>query len=132
MAIFLYQTFPESNIIAKSSQTNDVQSSTPTVPFNSNGEQIFKQNCASCHAINKEVVGPALAGVLKRGPWAQDKKKIYAWIYNPPKFMAKNVYTQELKAKYGVMMPLFPNLSEKEIDEIFDYIKSGTPEVIVN
>lgn len=130
MGIFLFKTFPESGI-DKNSPTiidNDPNAN----PISSKGEKIFKQNCASCHAINKDVAGPALAGVLNRGSWVQDKKNIYAWIHNPLNFMSKNAYTQGLKAKYGVMMTPFPNLSEKEIDEILDYIKIGAPEVVVN
>jgi hypothetical protein len=87
-----------------------------------NGEQLFKQNCASCHAIDKDVTGPALGGVLNRGPWAEDKKNLYAWVHNPPGFMAKNPYTQTLKAKYQVMMTGFPQLKENEIDAIIDYV----------
>src|SRR6476469_7933572 len=87
-----------------------------------NGEQLFKQNCASCHAIDKDVTGPALGGVLNRGPWAEDKKNLYAWVHNPPGFMAKDKYTQGLKAKYQVMMTGFPQLKENEIDAIIDYV----------
>ena len=64
-----------------------------------NGEQLFKQNCASCHAIDKDITGPALGGVLNSGPWAEDKKNLYEWIHNPPGFIAKDKYTQDLKAK---------------------------------
>ena len=87
-----------------------------------NGEQLFKQNCASCHAIDKDVTGPALAGVAERGPWAEDKKNLYQWVHNPAGFMAKNPYTQALKAKYGVMMTGFPQLKENEIDAIIGYV----------
>lgn len=87
-----------------------------------NGEQLFKQNCASCHAIDKDITGPGLAGVLNRGPWAEDKKHLYEWIHNPAGFMAKDPYTQALKAKYGVMMTGFPQLKENEIDAIIDYV----------
>ena len=30
------------------------------------GAKLFKANCASCHAINQKVVGPALKGVYNR------------------------------------------------------------------
>jgi len=87
-----------------------------------NGEQLFKQNCASCHAIDKDVTGPALGGVLNRGPWAEDKKNLYEWVHNPPGFMAKNAYTQGLKSKFGVMMTPFPQLKNEEIDAIINYV----------
>jgi cytochrome c551/c552 len=86
------------------------------------GVQLFKQNCASCHAIDKDVTGPDLSGVLNLGPWAEDKKHLYELIQNPAGFMAKDKYTQGLKAKYGVMMTGFPQLKENEIDAIIDYV----------
>lgn len=87
-----------------------------------NGEQLFKQNCASCHAIDKVLTGPALGGVLNRGPWAEDKKNIYDWVQNPSAFMAKDAYTQQLKDQYRMPMPGFPQLKENEIDAIINYV----------
>ena len=86
------------------------------------GQQLFKQNCASCHAIDKVLAAPALGGVLNRGPWAEDKKNLYAWIHNPAGFMAKDAYTQGLKAQFGAVMPPFAQLKENEIDAIIDYV----------
>lgn len=89
------------------------------------GATIFQQNCASCHAINKDLTGPRLAGVESRGPWA-DRKQLYAWIHNPAKFMQTDPYTQGLKQQYGgVVMTGFPQLSEKEIDAIIDYVNKA-------
>ncbi len=91
------------------------------------GQALFQQNCASCHAVNKELTGPALAGVETRGPWT-DRKQLYAWIHNPAKYMANDPYAQGLKASHGnVLMTAFPQLSEKEIDAILDYIKKTPP-----
>ncbi|WP_153797619.1 c-type cytochrome [Foetidibacter luteolus] len=91
------------------------------------GKAIFSANCASCHALNRDLTGPALAGVEDRGPWG-DRKKLYAWIHNPTGFMATDAYTADLKKKFNnnVMTP-FPQLSEKEIDAILDYIKTAPP-----
>jgi cytochrome c2 len=86
------------------------------------GQQLFKQNCASCHAIDKVLAAPALGGVLNRGPWAEDKKNLYSWIHNPAGFMAKDPYTQGLKAQFGAVMPPFAQLKENEIDAIIDYV----------
>ena len=37
------------------------------------GQTLFKNNCAVCHAVHEQVVGPALAGVHERRPlpWLQ-------------------------------------------------------------
>ena len=101
------------------------------VSYAQNGQQLFSQNCASCHAINKRLTGPALEGVLDRGPW-KDKKKLYAWIHNPAGFMKDDPYTQGLHKEYGVMMTPFPGLTTDEIDAIFTYIASVKPETTPN
>jgi mono/diheme cytochrome c family protein len=95
------------------------------------GRAIFQDNCASCHSVFKDLTGPALGGVTTRGPWT-DRKKLYDWVHNPTKFMNTDPYTQGLKQKFGnaVMTP-FPQLSEKEIDAVIDYVektfKAGPP-----
>jgi len=87
-----------------------------------NGEQLFKQNCASCHSIFKAVVGPPLANFEEHGPWA-DRNKLYEWIANPPAFMAKDQYSKGLQQEFGTVMQAFGDqLSHKDIDAIVDYI----------
>ena len=89
------------------------------------GASIFQQNCASCHAINKDLTGPRLAGIESRGPWS-DRKKLYDWIHNPAKFMQTDAYTKALKDQYGgVLMTAFPQLSDKEIDAIVTYVNKA-------
>ena len=91
------------------------------------GKALFQTNCASCHAINKDLTGPALAGVESRGPWG-DRKKLYAWIHNPSAFAKSDTYAADLLKKYSpVVMTAFPQLTEKEIDAILDYIKTPPP-----
>jgi mono/diheme cytochrome c family protein len=86
------------------------------------GGTLFKNNCASCHGVTKALTGPALAGLESRGPWS-DRKKLYQWVHNPPDFMKSDKYTSDLKAQYGnIPMTPFPQLSEKDIDAIVDYI----------
>jgi len=85
------------------------------------GMSLFADNCASCHSIFKTIVGPALANFEKRGPW-NDRKKLYAWIHNPAKFMSDDVYTKSLRSKYGISMTSFPDLRENDIDAIANYI----------
>ncbi len=92
-----------------------------------NGQQLFQQNCASCHGVNKALTGPALAGVESRGPWS-DRKELIKWINNPAKYMQNDPYTQGLKAQYGnVVMTAFPQFSDKEVDAILQYINSVPP-----
>lgn len=89
--------------------------------FAQDGTALFRSNCASCHALNKNLTGPALAGFNTRGPWS-DRKQLHSWVHNPVAFMAKDPYTQGLKAQFNSMMQSFPNLADKEIDAIAEYI----------
>jgi mono/diheme cytochrome c family protein len=87
------------------------------------GKSLFSQNCASCHAVNKKLTGPALAGVEDRWP---DKKNLYAWIKNNQSFLKTgDAYANKLYNEYNkTAMNLFPNLSDKDIDAILAYIKT--------
>jgi mono/diheme cytochrome c family protein len=93
-----------------------------------NGKQLFQTNCQSCHAINKKLSGPALAGVMERGPWSENKENIYAWVHNPGAFIPTTAYTKALQAEYGQIMPGFPQLSNEDIDAIIEYINTPAPE----
>jgi len=88
------------------------------------GKSLFQQNCQSCHALDKRLTGPALRGAMGRGPWG-DRKNLYAWVHNPAAFMAKDPYTQGLKAEYGIVMQAFPDFTEKQIDALADYISTA-------
>ncbi len=94
--------------------------------YSQDGKQLFQQNCQSCHAIDKKLTGPALRGVMERGPWA-DKKNLYDWIHNPAAFIPTTPYTKALQAEYGSIMPSFTQLTEKDIDAIITYIESAPP-----
>jgi mono/diheme cytochrome c family protein len=92
-----------------------------TKPVNQAGMKLFKNNCAACHAVNKDLTGPALAGVEKR---ITDKKLIYAWIRNPPLVASQNKYFADLRKKYGILMAPF-SLTDNEIDAILEYIQQA-------
>ena len=42
------------------------------------GKKLFKANCASCHKLDKKLVGPALGGVTER----RSEAWLLAWIRN--------------------------------------------------
>ncbi|MFY8166407.1 MAG: c-type cytochrome [Sediminibacterium sp.] len=87
------------------------------------GKALFQQNCASCHAVNKKLTGPALAGVEER--WSE-KKNLYAWIKNSAAYLKTgDPYANKLYEEYNkVAMNNFPGLADADIDAILAYIKT--------
>jgi len=80
--------------------------------------------CASCHNVLKKGTGPALAGLEERHKWA-DHKELLAWINNPAAYMAKDSYTQGLKAEYGSMMTAFADVTLQDVDNIVAYVNEA-------
>src|SRR5215471_18313660 len=80
--------------------------------FAQDGHALFQANCASCHSVNKKVVGPALAGVEDR--WT-DPKMLHDWIHNNQKVLQSGyAYAVSLYNEYNkTPMNVFPNLTDK-------------------
>lgn len=72
----------------------------------------------------KKGTGPALAGLEERHKWA-DHKELLAWINNPAAYMAKDPYTQGLKAEYGSMMTAFADVTLQDVDNIVAYVNEA-------
>lgn len=96
-----------------------------TLSFSSiaqDGEKLFRANCASCHKLDKKVVGPALAGVQDR--W-ESEEALIAWIQNSQQYLADNPgdgYAADLFAEYNnSIMPAMP-ISNEEVKAILGYI----------
>jgi mono/diheme cytochrome c family protein len=127
MAIFLYKTFPESDMDKKQAATVDIsQTEVVNQPFEFSDEEIegkalFEKNCNTCHTINK--TDNFLVGFENRGPWG-DRRELYKWIRNPQDYTLHDAtgYTKGLKEKYGVSMPPSPKLSGRDIDKIIGYL----------
>lgn len=88
------------------------------------GKDIFTTRCASCHNVNKVLTGPALAGVHER--------RSMEWIIN-------FVHSSQTMVKKGdkdavalfekfnkIPMPDHPDLTEENIKNVVEYIKSET------
>lgn len=90
-------------------------------PEAQHGDALFKANCTQCHAVNEQVVGPALAGITKRRPIAW----IIPWVHNSAKVVASgDEYAVALYSKFQKQqMPSF-QLSDKDIKDIVAYIES--------
>ena len=93
-------------------------------PLPEAGKTIFSGRCAACHSVNKQLTGPALAGV-------SDRRSI-EWI-------VKFVQSSQTMVKSGdkdavslfaqfnrIPMPDHADLTSDDIKNIVEYIKSET------
>ena len=94
------------------------------------GEQLFKQKCASCHAIAKSVTSPALAYISRLRP----QKWLFDYTRNNPEIMhSGDPYANCLSKQYGkTPMPASPEMSSEDLNKLYTYIdnesyKSGLP-----
>jgi cytochrome c551/c552 len=87
------------------------------------GHALFSANCASCHKVDAKLVGPALSGVEDRWP---SRAKIHEWVHNSTKVIQSgDPYAVNLFNQYNkTQMTPFPQLSDKDVDAILDYVKS--------
>lgn len=87
------------------------------------GKAIFTTQCATCHALDKVLTGPALRGVEYRGPW-NERQNLFAFTRNTGAFIPLTSYTKCLAAEFGgQIMPGFPQLPDDELNSVYDYIR---------
>ncbi|WP_036382466.1 cytochrome c3 family protein [Muricauda sp. MAR_2010_75] len=95
------------------------------------GKQLFNQNCAACHALDRKMTGPALANVEQRlaDDEGLDKEWLYAWIKNSPGMISSgDAYANKIYAEYNqAAMTPFPTLSNEDIDNILAYTAAPPP-----
>ncbi len=83
------------------------------------GKSLFNANCAACHKLNKNLIGPALAGVSAK----YEKEWLYSWIKNSNAMIksgderAVAIWEEWNKAA----MNAFPQLTNMDIDNILAY-----------
>ena len=93
------------------------------------GKSLFNANCAACHKLNKNLVGPKLAGVTDK----YEKEWLYTWIKNSSAMIksgderAVAVWEEWNK----LAMNAFPQLSNDDIDNILAYT-DYKPEPVVS
>lgn len=91
----------------------------------SNGEKLFKANCTACHALDKQLVGPALGGVVARLKTEQNLETdwLHKWIKDNKSLRESgDKYANEVYEKFNkTQMLAFPNLTDADIDDILEY-----------
>ena len=90
-----------------------------------NGEKLFKANCTACHALDKQMVGPALGGVVDRLKKEQnlDTDWLHKWIKDNKSLRESgDKYAIEVYEKFNkTEMLAYPNLTDQDINDILEY-----------
>ena len=93
------------------------------------GRKLYNNLCASCHKLDRKLIGPALAGVTER----RENDWLKAWIKNNAALRASG--DRDAIAIFneynGSVMSAFPQLSDSQIDDILYYTDVGDPEPVV-
>ena len=87
------------------------------------GKKLFKSLCASCHKLDRKLIGPALGGVEER----RENDWLKAWIKNNAELRASgDADAIAIFEEYnGSNMTAFPQLSDKNVDDILYYTTVG-------
>jgi cytochrome c551/c552 len=98
-----------------------------SIPPTDEGKMLFTSRCASCHNVNKVIVGPALAGVSER----HTEDWIIHFVHSSQTVIKGGDKTAvALYEKFNkVPMPDHLDLSPESIRGILAYIKSETKAV---
>jgi mono/diheme cytochrome c family protein len=88
------------------------------------GRKIFKDKCASCHALDRNSTGPALTAKVNE----LDEAFLLKWIKNAPALIASGDPTAVEASKFSPSeMTAFPTLTDDQIKNIIAYAKAGEP-----
>ncbi len=87
----------------------------------SHGQQVFDQNCSSCHNFRSNGIGPQLGGLTEQVPDEWVRKFI-----KDPKGMIDGADERAgvLFGRYNTFMPSFAHLSEEDLDAIMALLKT--------
>ncbi len=109
-------TFPMTNGIGP---VSSVQLGALNQAMVSEGADLFKNKCSSCHKPTQKYVGPAPAGVLDR----RKPEWIMNMILNPEEMVEKDPVAKELLTRYLAPMAN-QNLTQEEARKILEYFRT--------
>lgn len=89
------------------------------------GRKIFREKCTSCHALDRDMTGPALQPLIP----TKSEEFLVKWINNAPAFIASGDKEAVEASKWNANaeMTAFPTLTEAQIKNILAYVKAGEP-----
>lgn len=88
------------------------------------GKELFKQNCAACHNMEKKRVGPALQNTVAEQGRDWTKK----WIYNSQALIESgDEHAVEIWEEYNrAAMPAYNYLEDSDLESIVTYLQDYT------
>ena len=88
------------------------------------GKELFKQNCAACHNMERKMVGPALKNVVAEQGRDWTKK----WIYNSKALIESgDEHANEIWEEYNrAAMPAYNYLEDSDLESIVTYLQDYT------
>ena len=89
-----------------------------------NGKKLFNSNCAACHKLDKDLVGPAITKTFN----TRENAWLKAWIKDNAAFQKIDADAKEAAEFSPTSMTAFPQFSDQEIDDIIAY-GTAVPEV---
>lgn len=107
-------------------QNNSSENANVSATPADHGKELFMSNCAQCHSLNQDKMGPKLGGVL--GRWNNDTTQLISFIKNSQQVIGNNsnAYAAKLFHTWNeAAMPAFPNLQDKDVKDIIAYINNG-------
>ena len=89
------------------------------------GRKIFKEKCTSCHALDRDMTGPALQAIVP----TKSEEFLLKWINNAPALIASGDKEAVEASKWNpnAEMTAFPSLTPEQIKGILAYVKAGEP-----
>jgi len=83
------------------------------------GEQTFNTICIACHATDKRMIGPAMAGVYDR----RSPEWVMNMILNPDGMLKEDPIAKALLKEYNNAIMLNQNLSEEDARAVAEYLR---------
>lgn len=84
------------------------------------GEKTFNTICIACHAVDKRMIGPAMAGVYER----RSPEWVMNMILNPDGMLKEDPIAKALLKEYNNAIMLNQNLSEEDARAVAEYLRT--------
>jgi mono/diheme cytochrome c family protein len=86
------------------------------------GKAIFKTNCAACHKLEGNLIGPALLKITEK----RDVEWLKAWIKDNNALVASgDKLAKEVQESNPAAMTPFPQLTDEDLDNLLKYLAVG-------